>query len=277
MSTHGLYLRPALFFLLLVCSPSKRITAQHKPAPEWPQFEVASVKPADPNAPHMVGVKVYPGGRVAISGLSLKALIATAFRLSYWQISGRDAWTENGAYDVEAKPAENLRSSIKDLRHTLFGIEDKHLREMLQALLIDRFQLKFHRETKRGDVFLLQRNGKPLGLRPTEIPPGSEVAADRSSFGSIGYAGGIWVISDATMPQLAKFASDYVLYSSVLDRTELSGSFDYKQRLPDSEPNYSDNSDSFLRLIPELGLKLERSKGQVEMFVIDHAVKPSPN
>ena len=226
----------------------------------------------------MVGVEVYPGGRVVISGLSLKALTATAFRLSYWQISGGDAWTEKDDYNVEAKPAENLRSSIKDLRHTLFGIEDEHLREMLQALLIDRFQLKFHREAKTGDVYLLERNGKALGLRPTEIPSaGADLAADRSSFGSIGYAGGRWVISATAMPQLAKFASDYVLHAPVLDRTELSGSFDYKQRLPDLEPNYSDNSDSFLRLIPELGLKLERSKGPVEIFVIDYVGKPSPN
>jgi uncharacterized protein (TIGR03435 family) len=277
MSTHRPYLRPALFSLLLVCSVIRRIPAQQKPAPELPQFEVASVKPVDPNVPQMVGVKVYPGGRVAISGLSLKALTATAFRLSYWQISGGDAWTEKDTYNVEAKPAENMRSSIKDLRHTLFGIEDEHLCQMLQALLIDRFQLKFHRETKAGYVYQLQRNGKTLGLGPAEIAAGADLSADRRSFGSIGYAGGRWVISGATLPQLAKFASDYVLHAPVLDRTELSGSFDYKQNLPDSEPNYSDNSDSFRRLIPELGLKLERSKGQVEMFVIDHASKPSPN
>ena len=79
------------------------------------------------------------------------------------------------------------------------------------------------------------------------------------------------------MPQLAKFAADNILHAPVLDRTELSGSFDYKQPQPDAEPNYSDNSDSFLRFIPELGLKLERGKGPVEIFVIDHAAKPSPN
>ena len=62
-----------------------------------------------------------------------------------------------------------------------------------------------------------------------------------------------------------------------MDRTELNGSFDYKQSVPDLEPNYSDNSESFLRLLPELGLKLERSKGSIEIFVIDHAAKPSPN
>jgi uncharacterized protein (TIGR03435 family) len=131
-----------------VCLPINRITAQDRPAAELPQFEVASVKPVDPNVAHMVGVKVYPGGRVVISSMSLKALTAAAFRLSYWQISGGDGWTEKDDYNVEAKPPDNLRSSIKDLRYALFGIEDEHLREMLQALLIDRFQLKFHRRNE---------------------------------------------------------------------------------------------------------------------------------
>jgi uncharacterized protein (TIGR03435 family) len=215
---------------------------------------------------------------VVISALPLKTLIAVAFRLAYWQISGGEAWVEKDAYDVDAQPPEKLRSSIKNLRHTWYGIEDEHLRQMLQALLIDRFQLKFRRETKTGNVYLLKRNGKKLELRPTEVPVAdADSSADRSSFGSIGYAGGRWVISSYPMSQLAKFASDYILHAPVLDRTELSGSFDYKQTLADLEPSYSDNSDSFLRLIPELGLKLERARGPVEILVIDHAARPTPN
>lgn len=280
MCAQRLYLLTALLSLLLVCSPINRLTAQDKSAAELPEFEVASLKPIDPSVPHMVGVKIYPGGRVVISAIPLKTLTAIAFRLSYWQISGGDAWTEKDEYNVEAKPPENLRSSIKDLRYTLYGIEDEHLREMLQALLIDRFQLRFHRETKTGDVYLLERNGKALGLHPTETASaGANLSADSSPFGSIGFAGGRWVIGNTAMPQLAKFAADYVLHAPVLDRTELVGWFEYQQptRLPESEANYSDPSDSFLRLMPELGLKLERAKGPVELFVIDHAAKPSPN
>jgi uncharacterized protein (TIGR03435 family) len=82
----------------------------------------------------------------------------------------------------------------------------------------------------------------------------------------------------SSMPQLAKYAADYIAHIPVLDRTELSGPFDYKQRLPDLEPNYGpDQTDTFLHFLSELGLKLERSKGPVESFVIDHAAKPSPN
>jgi len=136
---HRRYLGPTLLSLL-VFSAIQRVPGQDRP-----EFEVASIKPVDPNVPHMVGVKVYPGGRVMLSSLPLKTLTAIAFRLSYWQISGGDAWIEKDDYNVEAKPSENLRSSIKNLRYTLYGIEDQQLREMLQALLIDRFQLKFHR------------------------------------------------------------------------------------------------------------------------------------
>jgi len=238
-----------------------------------PEFEVASVKPVEPNVPHMVGVRIYPGGRTVISTMTLKSLVVVAFRLSFWQVSGGDSWVEKDEFDIEAKPADNWRASIKDLRYTLFGIEDEHLREMLQALLIDRFQLKFHRETRTGDVYRLVPSGKELRLRPAESPSG----ADPSAFGSIGYAGAQWGIYATTMPQLAKYASDHILRAPVLDRTELSGSFDYKQRLPDLEPNYSDPSESFLRFLPEMGLKLERSKGPVEVLVIDHAARPSAN
>jgi uncharacterized protein (TIGR03435 family) len=90
---------------------------------------------------------------------------------------------------------------------------------------------------------------------------------------------GRWAIFNTSMPQLAKFAAEHVVHAPVSDETGLSGSFDYKQPvpLPDSEVNYSDPSGPFLLLIPELGLRLEPGKGPVEMFVIDHAAKPSSN
>ncbi len=275
-----MHVRTTLLSLLLVCWPINRLSSQDRSAAESTAFEVASIKPIDTGVSHMVGVTVHPGGRVVISALPLKTLIAIAFRLSYWQISGGDAWTENDRYDLEAKPPEKSRSGIKDLRYTLYEIEDEHLREMLQALLIDRFQLRFHRETKTGDIYLLERNGKALRLRPSDAASAdTSLSTGTNLFGSIGFAGGRWVLNNTAMAQLAKFAAENVLRSPVVDRTELSGSFDYRQptSLPQSEANYSDPSDSFLRLIPELGLKLERGKGPIEIFVIDHATKPSPN
>ena len=262
----------AVAALVVMMSPLRMVAA--------PQlaFEVASIKPIDPNVMHRGGARVYPGGRVVIDNTTLKSLVTIAFHLSYWQISGGEAWTEKDRYDIEAKPPENLEPSITNLRHSNFGIEDERLREMLQAMLIDRFQLKFHRETKTGKVYLLERNGKTLGLRLSEATSPMAANSPEEGFsGDVGFAGGRWVIFNTAMPQLAKFAADFFLHAPVLDRTGLSGSFDYKQstRLSDSEVDYS--HPPFLELMPELGLKIESSTGPIESFVIDQADKPSPN
>jgi uncharacterized protein (TIGR03435 family) len=234
-----------------------------------PTFEVATVKPTVPGIAHTTGVKIYPGGRLVIPVTTLKGLIAIAYGLSYWQVSGGDAWLVKDEYDIEAKPSEN----ITNLRHSLFGIEDQRLREMLQGFLVDRFQLRFHRETKTGKVYLLKRNGA-LRLRPT----GTDDSQGSAFSGDIGFAAGRWVISNSSMTQLAKYA-ERILHAPVSDQTGLSGSFDYTQpnALADSEVNYSDPSGPFLLLIPELGLKMEAAKGPVVIFVIDHAEKPSSN
>jgi uncharacterized protein (TIGR03435 family) len=222
---------------------------------------------------------VFPGGRTVISGLSLKALIATAFHLSSWQISGGDSWISKDIYMVEASPGED--STIMDFRHSLFDIEDERLRQMLQALLIDRFQFKFHREIKTGVVYLLERNTKPLKLRRLETLQQTigQLQQEHMSrlTSSIGYAGGKWAIWATSMPQLAKFASSSILRAPVLDRTGLDGSFEYRDAEPDLDPNYTDNTNSFLRLMSDVGLKVERSRGPVEILVIDRAARPSLN
>ena len=82
-------------------------------AAQSPAFEVATVKPIDPNpnAMHSPGVTIFPGGRVAISDTELKGLISIAFHISYWQISGGEPWVEKDKFDLEAKPPAESRIS----------------------------------------------------------------------------------------------------------------------------------------------------------------------
>ena len=201
----------------------QRQPAQENSAAQLPQFDVASVKRTDPAVQHMMGARVYPGGRLEIFGVSLKALVATAFGIAYWQISGGEAWTDKDAYDIEAKPPENLQSSIKSLRYSWYEIRDKQLRAMLQSLLISRFQLQFHRETRTGVLYLLEQSGKTLRLHPVEIPSAADDPESSRGFESVGYAGGQWDMSDAGMPYLAKFAASFIFHVPVLDRTGLYG------------------------------------------------------
>ena len=246
-----------------------------------PEFEVASIKPINANAAmHMTGLQIFPGGRVVIPTTSLKSLIATAFGLSYWQISGGVAWMEKDEYDVEAKPAVTLQPAITNLRHGLFDIDDERLRGMLQALLVDRFHLRFHRDTRTGKIYLLEKKGSTQALRLTDDESVVKSLPEGSSASSIGFAGAKWNIFNTSMPQLAKFAADHILHAPVVDRTELKGHFNYRQtaKLLDSEADSgSENASLFLLFLQEVGLKLKIIKGPVETFVINSAEKPSPN
>jgi uncharacterized protein (TIGR03435 family) len=240
-------------------------------ADKLPAFDVATIRPVDPNSMHNVGVNVSPGGRVQLDGLTFKEMIMVAFHVSYWQISGGDEWTEKLQYNVVAEPAESYRATMPSSRHSLFAIEDEHLRQMLQTLLADRFQLKIHAETKTGKVYLLEKSGKALELKPTK---GS--TKDGSDSSSIGWAEK-WVLFDTSMPDLAKFAADFVLHSPVTDRTGLNGNFDYRSPPEPAEVYRQDETGSFLNMVHDIGLKLSPSKGPVETLVIDHAEKPSDN
>jgi len=244
-----------------------------------PSFEVATVKPVDMQSGtmHTMGVMVYPGGRVRIQGFPLKSLIMVAFNLSYWQISGGDDWTAKVEYDVEGKPSDSSGANTFNTRYTLFGIADERLRQMLQALLIERFQLKFHRESRTGTVSILERSGKTLQLLPTKVAT-SERPSDDTNFGSIGWAGD-WVVSNTTMPHLAKFAGDYILHRPVMDKTGLAGAYDFRYTMTQADADAEDamHAGAFLSMIQEMGLKLESAKGPVETLVIEHAEKTSEN
>jgi uncharacterized protein (TIGR03435 family) len=250
-------------------------TQANRPSDGLPRFEVATIKPINPEGMHMMGVNVYPGGRTVINTFSLKSLICTAFDLSYWQVSGGDSWVEKDLYDVQAKPPETSQSSTVSVRHTLFGIEDEHLRQMLQALLIDRFQLKFHRETKTGDVDLLEKSGKPLKLIATKVTSSQYPSGE---FG--GRDGKGMSLHDTSMPELAKFLSSFVVHRPVLNKTGLDGAFNFESKDILTNADFQNNNDFssfYLRAIKEMGLRLQPSKGPVETLVIDHAEKPSPN
>ena len=205
-----------------------------------------------------------------ILGCELQALIRIAFHLTTQRITGGAAWTSQVKYDVEAVAPKE--AAIKDLRYGLFEISDERLRQMLQSLLIRRFQLEFHTATESADVYILESGGRQPGFHETSAAP--------SSAGQVRI---FWnkrqlALDAVTMPQLAKFLSG-VLGAPVLDQTGLSGRFDYtpERTDPDSPDPKIDMVAAALNFVHELHLKLQRTKGPVEIFVIDRAEKPSPN
>lgn len=240
------------------------------------EFEVATIKPVDPHATNnSMGTDVDPGGTVRLNSFPLKTMIEVAFNVSYWQIQGGEPWMANTLYNLVGQPPDSVRQSLPDTRHSLFSIQDPQLREMLQTLLIQRFQLKVHLSTQTGKVYLLERTSQPLALHPNKTAP-TDASAPQSRFSSIGWAGR-WGIYDSTMPDLASFASSFILHRPVLDRTSLTGAFDYQADPDDPNAPVSDHDSSFMRILNDAGLKLTPSTGPAEILTIDHAEPPSPN
>lgn len=268
-----------LFLLLVVPSVSiaqsgSRESEATTSAMQRLEFEVATIKPTTPGG-YLAGVNVVSGGRVQIRSVPLTGLICIAFHVGYWQVSGGETWTEKTMFDVEAEPSEALPGSKPyDTRHTAIEIQDDRLREMLQALLVDRFRLKLHRDAKTGTVYLLERSGKTLALKPTK-----ETESSPHPSGEIGWIKGRgWIVRDTSMPELASFLSRNVLQQPVWDRTGVNGAFDFESASILTDGDYhGDMTGTFLPVLSRIGLKLQKTTGPVEMLVIDHAEPPTAN
>jgi uncharacterized protein (TIGR03435 family) len=242
-----------------------------------PQFEVATVKPANVSQPRSSDIKVYSGGRIVLPGKSLKSLIVTAYHISAWQLSGGEPWMENDRYDIEAKAPALDPPATYDVRHTWWQIEDPRLRAMLQSLLIERFHLRLVPQSTTGHVYLLEVGGKTALLHPTEAATATHPFGGEGFSGDIGHGGDRWVIYNTSMAQLAQFAEDVIEHRPVIDKTRLTGYFDAKWTQTLTDSNNYDGMDSFPMMLQALGLKLTKSTGTVETFLIEHADPPSPN
>jgi uncharacterized protein (TIGR03435 family) len=247
---------------------SARLFGQTPVSP--PAFEVASVKPASPES-RSIALSTYPGGRITVSLYTLRMLIEEALDVQSFQVSGGPRWINEDRYDIVAKPPASSKASKANPPYPKAPPNDEQ-RQMLQTLLVDRFQLKFHRATKEGPVYLLVKGSKELKLQDAKN------ADDYPWAGSIGGAGisgdGLAGVN-ISMPLLATRLSWY-LRRPVLDRTGLKGSYDFKFEYASDEPN-RDVISSIFASVQGIGLKLEAAKGPVETIVIDHAEKPSAN
>ena len=105
-----------------------------------PTFEAASVKP-NKSGDRNVSIRRSPG-RFTTTNTTLKMLITFAYDIRGHQLSGGPSWLDLDRYDIVAK-AEGADPS------------EAQLKQMVQALLADRFQLTIHREMKEMPVYAL--------------------------------------------------------------------------------------------------------------------------
>jgi uncharacterized protein (TIGR03435 family) len=249
------------------------------------QFEIASIKP-HPGIGNLVHIQPYPGGRLIVENYSLRLLILTAYGVQPFQISGGPDWINSQRYDIEAK-ADGSPSG-KQMTGPL-----------LQALLADRFKLTLHRETKQLPVYELTvaKGGPklkpspeggciPFSIDSAALPPLRAPGEPHPTFcGFLGFGvEGLdrkLEMAGVTIAELASSLSRGEL-RTVLDKTGLAGTFDVNLHwsvdpAASTEPAPATGPSLFAAIQEQLGLKLESSKGPVEVLVIDHVEKPSAN
>jgi uncharacterized protein (TIGR03435 family) len=159
---------------------------------------------------------------------------------------------------------------------------------MLQSLLEDRFKLKAHRETRDLPEYELAiAKGEPK-LTPSHSDEPMAVTVEEKRFTQSAGTCGIsrWLEGSRLICHAApmeKIAAALIgpLQAPVVDRTGLTGTYDTNVLfIPDNRKLDADTESgpSLAAALPEeLGLKLEKGKGPVEVLVIDHLEKPSPN
>jgi uncharacterized protein (TIGR03435 family) len=267
--------RAALTIPLLVAIPGIRpAPAQGGDPPSTaPRFEVAVVKPTDQASRSPIGWFTYPGGRITISQVSLKQIVALAYGVQQDQVTGGPAWARNDMFDITAlAPADS--EAAKFVPKSSKVVPPKESLLMLQTLLADRFQLKLHTETKVEPGFrLIVAKGSPR-LAPPKDPDDYSVVA----FGRTENPNRPWFMQgySASMAKLAARLSDY-LHMPVSDETGLGGQFDFyfefarDQTEPDSGPSL------FVALQEQVGLKLAPAKLPYQVLVINHAERPAGN
>jgi uncharacterized protein (TIGR03435 family) len=196
-----------------------------------------------------------------------------AFDVQPFQIVGGPDWIHKDLFDVVAKPPSSSQSSRFNAPSQNSALSEEQ-RLMLQALLINRFQLSFHREFKTGPIYVLEKAHGKMKLRSpkdSSAPPwvGSNVGTAVNGDGIAG--------KNVSMSFLASRLSRY-LQSPVVDGTGLKESFDFKQEYRDNNPNTQEEFDkSIMTSVEELGLRLVPSTGPVDMIVVDNAEKPAEN
>lgn len=236
------------------------ISAQGQPVPA---FEVASVKavPTRAGTAGLIAMDTDPA-MVRYSNITLKNLIAMAYRFDSRLILGGPAWLDDQLYDLAAKlPPGALKDRVP---------------VMLQTLLAERFKLAVHRETKEQRVYFLVVGKSGPKLKEALAPDDQgvqQLRGDRTPVQVV--RGGIMGHSMHIGALAASLA--HVAGYQVVDHTGLTGVFDIdlKWTLEDSKGN---GPDLFTAIQEQLGLKLESGKAPVEMLMIDHAERiPSEN
>lgn len=253
-------------------------------------FEVASVKPAKPGDTGG-GVRFLPGGVFRGVNVPLNFLILNIYGL-------RDFYQLVGDPQAMAVIADGANARYEIEAHADPSATEAQMREMVKALLADRFRLKVHNETRDLPVYALIPAKGGIKVKPaagsgnSRFPGGAFVSMDR------GWIQGNAVKMDTLLQVLTRNTD-----RPVIDKTGFADPFDFRLTwTPDTgaptdatgdglcpasfaqgqqklglQPETWNCPSIFTAVQDQLGLKLDPQKAPVDVLVIDHVERPSAN
>jgi uncharacterized protein (TIGR03435 family) len=246
-----------------------------------PQFDVISVKPGKDN---MTRMQFTPDG-LRGTGVTVRFPLYEGYGgINHQQVIGEPAWSSTEGFDIEAKVA------LADVP-TLGKMTFEQRRTMFQSILADRFKLVVHHETRELPLYVLSVAKRGSKLKPSA--PDDPAAPTPRRRGMMINNGKV-MANDAQLSTLVTVLSR-TLGRTIIDRTGLTGNYDFTLEYAPEEggpqqpgagagaggglpASPADSAPSiFTALQEQLGLKLESTKGPVDVIVIDHIEKAAEN
>jgi uncharacterized protein (TIGR03435 family) len=235
-----------------------------------PKYDVVTVKPSDPNRPGKLFT--IRGRQVLTINTTVADLITFGYSLQTKQIINAPTWMDekfdvDGVPDIEGQPNE------------------QQMRMLIANALEQRFGLKFHTEQREMTAYVLSvaKGGPKL-----TVTSASENGPGNFLFGGLGKLH----TSNLSMKEFCHGMQEAVMDKPVVDHTGLTGRYDFNLdwtpdqsqfasfgvHIPPPDPNDTNAPPSLYTALQEqLGLKMETTKTNVDVMVIDHIEKPSAN
>jgi uncharacterized protein (TIGR03435 family) len=298
MTQRASFTAVAAFTLAAVAGLRLPVAGQQAPDPAAPvAFEAASVRPNNSGEPGAM-IRRQPGGRFNAVNVTARFLITFAYQLQPFQLVGGPGWLGNDRFDVVAKMEGDPPPMPP-------GSGPDQMMLAMRALLAERFKLVVHRETREIDIYALvvARADGQLGpaLKPSVVDCAAEMAragrggapaappgpndpfrcGSRQISGRIQFSGmPISVFGNGIAGQVGRM---------VIDRTGLAGVWDFELTFAperpigavgpgvEAPPVDPDAPTLFTAVQEQLGLKLEPTKGPVDVVVIDSIEPPTPD
>jgi uncharacterized protein (TIGR03435 family) len=254
------------------------LRAQTLPAPPAYGYGAVSIHRSDHGATD-VNFSPGPNGGLRTENTPVISLLSFAYDVQNYQILDAPGWASTEHFDVVFTPETSEKTLNED--SSLKNVETfkDHSRQRLQAVLRDRFGLVLRSETRELPIYsmIVAKGGAKLSPHDPNGQRGPSILTNGR-----GLVTGI----DVTVDYLARNLS-MQLRRPVRDDTHLTGQYDFKlnwtpdlERPPDqpaAAANFTAGASLFTAITDQLGLRLESTKGPVQVYVVEKLERPSEN